>query len=198
MILGGDWNCVPDVTLDVQSSDPTRYANNGAALLGEIMADANLWDFRRTQLVHDREPTRWPLGEVHTNDGPDIVVTRLDRFYIPTNDAHEDLLPSFHLRWDLIWKKETRDHAAIILDLEDAVGEAGHQRHTIREDLADENAVQQTITKLVEDAYLKGGKEWQKWERAENAIKDYLLKETARHVSKSDARSPRLRPNCTH
>jgi hypothetical protein len=32
--------------------------------------------------------------------------------------------------------KETRDHAAIILDLEDAVGEAGHQRHTIREDLA--------------------------------------------------------------
>ena len=180
MILGGDWNCVPDVTLDVQSSDPTRYANTGASLLGEIMADANLWDFRRTQLVHGREPTRWPLGEVHTNDGPDVVVTRLDRFYIPTNDAHEDLLPSFHLRWDLIWKKETRDHAAIILDLEDAVGEAGHQRHTIREDLADEHAVQQTITKLVEEAYEKEGKEWQKWERAENAIKDYLLKETAR------------------
>ena len=180
MILGGDWNCVPDVTLDVQSSDPSRYRNIGSSLLGEVMAGVGLYDFRRSQLRNDHEATRCPLGEVRTRTGPDVVMTRLDRFYIPTNDRHDDLLPSFTVRWDILWSKETRDHAAIILDLEDAVGEAGHARHTIREDITSEYTVQEKIKELTDAAYDKGGKEWQKWERAECAIKDYLLKETAR------------------
>ena len=33
MIMMGDWNCVPDVLLDVQSENPLNYANVGAALL---------------------------------------------------------------------------------------------------------------------------------------------------------------------
>lgn len=116
MILGGDWNCVPDTTLDVQSSDPTRYANIGAQLLDEVMADVDLYDFRRDQLLLKKEPTRAPLGAVHTKTGPDTVLTRLDRFYIPTNDAHEDLLASLQVRWDVIWshrlRPRSRDHGS--------------------------------------------------------------------------------------
>ena len=33
MIAMGDWNCVPNVLLDVQSQNPMNYANTGAALL---------------------------------------------------------------------------------------------------------------------------------------------------------------------
>jgi hypothetical protein len=32
-IAGGDWNCVSDVTLDVQSKDPLGYPNTGARIL---------------------------------------------------------------------------------------------------------------------------------------------------------------------
>jgi len=66
-----------------------------------------------------------PLGVVHTRDGSDVVLTRLDRFYVPTNEEHEDLLLSFQLRWDVLWTKKARDHATIIMDLDNATGEAG-------------------------------------------------------------------------
>ena len=33
MILGGEWNCVPDVTLDVQSRSPLTYANIGGVFM---------------------------------------------------------------------------------------------------------------------------------------------------------------------
>ena len=83
MYLGGDWNCVPDVTVDVQSSDPLRYRNTGGALLEDVTGDIGLMDFRRTQLGEAHEHTRMPLGVVHTKEGDDVVLTRLDRFYVP-------------------------------------------------------------------------------------------------------------------
>ena len=44
MVLGGDWNCVPDVTLDVVSSNPLRYKNIGGELLSDIsLGVAALW-----------------------------------------------------------------------------------------------------------------------------------------------------------
>ena len=175
MFLGGDWNCVPDVTLDVQSSNPMRYKNVGASLLGTTMAEVGLWDFRRTQLGNEHEGTRQPLGMVHTRDGPDVVVTRLDRFYIPTTEAFEDLLPSLRVQWDVVWSDEARDHAAIVMDLENAVGELGHERPTIREDLAKEPGVQDQIIKVVDEAYGKGGSETAKWERGERAMRDHSL-----------------------
>ena len=57
-IACGDWNCVPDVTLDVKSSNPLNYPNAGATLLADVMARFNLHDYRREQLETDFEPTR--------------------------------------------------------------------------------------------------------------------------------------------
>ena len=182
MILGGDWNCVPDVTLDVKSKDPLRYLNIGGALLEDITSAVGLLDFRRTQIGNETECTKIPTHVTPTNLGDDMVITRLDRFYIPTDEAHEDLLPSLTLRWDILWSKVMRDHAAVVLDLDDCSGEAGHQRHTIRETITSEAPVQKEITRLVNEAYgnKENKKEWQKWEAAERKIKDYLLKETAK------------------
>jgi hypothetical protein len=193
MILGGDWNCVPDATLDVQSSNPLRYKNVGGLILENTLTKLGLFDFRRAQLEQGKEPTRTPLGAIHTRDGPDVVSTRLDRFYIPTNEAHEDLLPSLDVRWDIIWTKEARDHAAIVLTLEDAVGDAGHERHTIREDITLEPGVRDTLEELANEAYTKGGKEWQKWERAHASMRDFLLKETARRRVKAKKEIANLR-----
>ena len=43
---GGDWNCVPDVTLDVDSDNPLRYhaQNQGADILETIMSNIGLTD----------------------------------------------------------------------------------------------------------------------------------------------------------
>ena len=179
MYLGGDWNCVPDVTLDVQSSDPLRYKNYGGMLLEDVTSSKGLIDFRRAQLEESHEATRIPLGTVRTKQGPDVVCSRLDRWYIPTSEAHEDLLPTLSVRWDILWSAEARDHATIVLDLDDAQGEAGHQRHTIREDIVSEPRIQTELIKLTNAAYDKGGSERKKWERAHKAMRHFLLNETA-------------------
>ena len=49
-LVGGDFNVVPDVTLDVQSSNPLNYSNQGAALLAQHMTSHGLVDERREQL----------------------------------------------------------------------------------------------------------------------------------------------------
>ena len=134
-----------------------------------------------------------PLGVVHTRAGDDVVLTRLDRFYVPTNEKHEDLLLSFQLRWDVLWSKTARDHATIIMDLNDATGEAGHQRHTVREDITAEPGVQSKLEELMDTAYDKGGKEWEKWERGHAAMRDYLLAETARRRTKDNLKKKEVK-----
>ena len=68
-IAVGDWNCVPDVTTDVQSNNPLGYSNIGGQQLGDEMSKIGLSDFRREQLGTDYEPTRIQNG----------TATRLDR-----------------------------------------------------------------------------------------------------------------------
>ena len=60
--------------------------------------------FRRHQLGERSKMryTRMPQGSVHPKQGDDMVLTRLDRFYLPTDEANEDLLPSLQLRWDIL------------------------------------------------------------------------------------------------
>ena len=57
-LIGGDWNCVPDVTLDVVSSNPLGYTNKGASNLAAVMSEVGLVDERREQLGNETEVTR--------------------------------------------------------------------------------------------------------------------------------------------
>ena len=59
--MGGDWNCVPDVCLDVHvdSANPLRYhaQNQGADVLEGILSNLGLSDERRDQLGTEAEYT---------------------------------------------------------------------------------------------------------------------------------------------
>ena len=83
MIGMGDWNCVPDVTLDVQSANPLKYPNGGAKLLEHSMAAVGLVDIRRIQLGSETEGTR--------TDKTTGTTTRIDRFYVPTHDDYDSV-----------------------------------------------------------------------------------------------------------
>ena len=76
--VGGDWNCVPDVTLDVDSPNPMGYPNAGADAIEKAMENLGLVDERREQLQQEREFTR--KGR---NVNREMVSTRLDRWYSP-------------------------------------------------------------------------------------------------------------------
>ena len=84
-IVGGDWNCVPDVTLDVKSKDPLSYPNVGATLLASEMSDLGLYDIRREQLESAHEFTR-------QSDSSNMCTTRLDRWYVPTGEGFDGTL----------------------------------------------------------------------------------------------------------
>ena len=91
---GGDWNCVPDISLDVDSANPLGYhtQNRGASQLEEVMSDLKLSDERRDQLGYEAEFTHkqlvGPLGS------QTVTSTRLDRWYTPDID---DLLCEFEV-----------------------------------------------------------------------------------------------------
>ena len=54
-IVGGDFNTVGDVTLDVASRNPLAYPNIEHTLLSQIMSDKGLVDERREQLGDELE-----------------------------------------------------------------------------------------------------------------------------------------------
>jgi hypothetical protein len=174
-IAGGDWNCVSDVTLDVQSKDPLGYPNTGARILASKMDPLGLIDFRRYQLGNEHE---------HTRIDPSGTLTRIDKFYTPTAHPHDGLLWSLETRDSLIWSKETKDHIPIRLTIDTKTGEGGHERKTIRENLILEPHIQQEVAKLVRKAYRGAASLNAKWERSNAAIKHYLLNETCHRRAK--------------
>jgi len=139
---GGDWNCVPDVTLDVQSENPLNYSNAGAEILAQHMQRAELVDIHREFLGVKRCPTR---KEGNT-------ATRLDRWYVPVDGAHEDTLWSVQVRDDLVWSERPTDHSLVLLTLEKGEGARGHHRRTVRENLIFKLEVQDMIRDKVEEA----------------------------------------------
>lgn len=171
-IAAGDWNCVPDVTLDVQSKNPLGYPNVGYIGLQHHMSQLKLEDTRRVQLGVTREATR-----VGTNPA---TATRLDRFYIPLHDDFDDLLTSFEVRSDFVFHKSNHsDHRAVCLNLEEAVTERGHARRTINEELMSEPEVQKECMRLFDSSYNQKGSQIAKFERALRACKNYLLEASA-------------------
>ena len=137
-IAGGDWNCVPDVTLDVQSSNPLRYQNTGARVLSQSMRSKGLVDERREQLGNIAEYTRFEATPVHGT----ITATRLDRFYIPSHKDFEDYQWNFEVTNEFIFKPTNSDHYGVILEMDPCTGELGHDRRTIREDLVKDREIQ--------------------------------------------------------
>ena len=102
---GGDWNCVPDVTLDVDSENPLRYhaQNQGADILKSIMSNVGLADERREQLGTEADNTdrqrTGPLGRKR------VTSTRLDRWHTPVDD---DVQCSFEVLNEFVYKRKSQ------------------------------------------------------------------------------------------
>ena len=167
-LVGGDWNCVPDVTLDVQSPNPLAYANVGADTLGVCMEELGLVDYRREQLELGREHTR--------QEGS--CYTRLDRWYIPLDVCAETSLFNIKVVDDFVWKDCPSDHLAVILEVDNIIGTRGHERRVIREDLIALPSTQALIRETVTKAYALGGNVEAQFTRAHNMMRHELLKLT--------------------
>ena len=137
---GGDWNCVPDVTLDVQSANPLAYhsSNQGASLLDHLMSTKHmLADTRREQLgtcpehTHSQKVTHGPNSGTYTN-------TRIDRWY---NMDDPTLLYSFETINNFIYKQHNSDHHGVLMLISDRSGEMGKERTTLRADLMEIRAI---------------------------------------------------------
>ena len=80
-IAQGDWNCVPNVAIDVASQDGTanaNYHNTHGNTIETLLARAGLADVFRLYAGQERQFTRTE-STVHT---------RLDRFYAPKYNSH--------------------------------------------------------------------------------------------------------------
>ena len=160
-IVGGDWNCVADVTVDVQGPNALSYANVGGILLSATMGEKGLADLRREQLGARAEHTR--VGST--------CLTRLDRWYVPVDS---DVLFNIQVKDDLRYS----DHLPVILELDWAVGERGHERRTIREDLMYDPVVLSKVRSLIIEVYAGRGNREHKWAKWTNMVRDYLIKQT--------------------
>ena len=169
-IAGGDWNVVPDVTVDRRGPNALQNANVGAAALAAAADTLKIFDIRREQLGNKFEHTR--------KDGSSAA--RLDRWYVPIEGKYADILWSIEVNDEFVYKnKKASDHLAVILTLDKSVGERGRERATINEAIVARPEIQSIIIDAVHEAYSHGGREGKKWARAHNVLRDRLLKETA-------------------
>ena len=188
-IVGGDWNCVPDVTVDVQSQDPLGYSNIGAAALTAAVDALHLYDVRREQLGLAHEPTR--VGAATAN--APACKTRLDRWYVPTHDDVAYILWDVSVADDLVWKDCPSDHYVVILNMEITQGERGHERKTVREDLIQSTDVQRQVMDAVNESYRLPGSLEDKWTRGMNMTRHVLLKLTDAARKRDEPRIRKLR-----
>ena len=94
------------------------------------------------------------------------VLTRLDRWYVPTHQSFSCFLWDIQVRCDLVWAPTSSDHQPVVLTIEPVEGERGHDRHTIREDLIFEPGMQKKIIELTEAAYKGQATKVKKWCKA--------------------------------
>ena len=172
-IVGGDWNCVPDVTLDVKSEHQLGYSNIGATVLAAVMDNLNLYDIRREQLGIEHEYT-------HLSDNEHMITTRLDRWYVPISEKFDGTLWNIKVTDTLAWKDSPSDHLPVILRIEGTQGERGHERKNIRGDLLAKPHIQALVMNTCDKAYGLGGTQEERWTRAHNMMRSVLLAETAK------------------
>ena len=189
-IAGGDWNCVPDVTLDVKGKNQLSYPNVGARQLGTVMGAWSLIDYRREQLGTDFEYTRKGTDET-------TVITRIDRWYLPTGPAHANYLWDIHPRNDLVISTTVKDHLPLVLTIEPVEGERGHERSTIREDLCCNPWIQGKIKEITLVAHQGNGPKVNKWCKAMRMIADWLLDETEKKKKKERIEERAIRAQLT-
>ena len=112
------------------------------------MAVKGLTDYRREQLGNKFEHTRkpWEIDSIK-------VMTRLDRWYIPSHEKFDTYLWDINVRPDLVWSEVPSDHLPVILTVEPMKGERGHQRANLREDLLLQTYHQKKCRSILHDNY---------------------------------------------
>ena len=186
----GDWNCVPDVTLDVQSKNPLGYKNIGAQLLEERMSEVGLIDEWREHLGEEKRPTR--LGKTkRVVDGVEIesgIATSLDRFYVPTEDSLSDLLYTYKIMPQLVWNDKPSDHLPVQILIDTATGERGKDRLIPDESLVFSEEAQSEIIQILKESFKGHGSKMKKWTLANNKIAEYLtsLTKKARKIKSKE------------
>ena len=169
LYLGGDFNCVGDVTLDVGSNNPLGYRNIGGTLLTDLTGEVSLIDERREQLGNDREYTR------SGNTASGVTSTRIDRWFTPMESNH---LLTFEVDNDYIFKKTASDHRAVTVTIDDKLGTRGKERDSIEEKLMEEAFVQDAVKKITDETYNSDRSEKKKWMEAQAKIHDLLMQKT--------------------
>jgi hypothetical protein len=181
--IGGDWNCVPDISLDVDSVNPLAYhtQNRGASQLEDAMSDLKLSDERRYQLGQEAEFTHKQLvGPIGSQT---LTSTRFDRWYTPDMD---DLLCEFEVLNEFIYKKKKSDHYAVLLTLMDRDGDMGHERETFREEVMEDRTIQDEVKRSATKAWdqNKGKSYTIAWSKMNDVIYRILRRETNKRKHK--------------
>jgi len=169
-IVGGDMNCVEDVTMDVKSTNQLSYNNTGSQEISDLMdTKVESIDIHREQLGTGREYTRLDPGGTET---------RIDRFYLPEVDGGRWTVK---VKDDLVWDDRPKDHRLVIAIYETIqVNKRGHDRQTVREELMLESEIQNGIIEIIGAAVRENrGQASTIWRAVHKRTKDYLLKKGA-------------------
>ena len=174
MIAGGDWNTVPDITVDTQvESGTSSYANFHGPLLESSLLGKGLTDVFR--LVNGKQRS-------YTHSSP-TVLTRLDRIYAKSYNSHWRWTSATHDP-SIFLGDISSDHTPVVAVLETAPARAPslheakidpnvYQSDTVRQRVR--KAWQETYTPLVEAGYSKASA----WEQAKGTASALLLEASA-------------------
>ena len=131
-VIGIDANCVPDVTIDVQSAAVSSYPNGGHVELNSMIDSKGLVDVARRSLG------RSPFFSSHHIVSGGTCMTRIDQIYIPDDpDAHwkhitcADFFPSHPDKVEI-------DHVAIEVEMHVVKPKRGKDIEYINENIYDD------------------------------------------------------------
>ena len=171
-IVGGDWNCVPDTTLDVASKSKTPYPNSHSGLLETYVTGKGLTDVFRlvkgSLLSYSRTSA--------------TINTRIDRIYARKYNSHWRWI---HAEYDptLFRSEWASDHIALIVTLETAISRAPSPTEAkIDPNIYNDSVVRSKVRQLWRSAYdCYPEDEYDRstaWDKAKQVVATYLLEVT--------------------